>query len=427
MKRPIADSSLTRRTFLGRLGAATAGGTLLAAVSGADSARSPELIARLGHSVLFSGREKLDEPGWFHPRACAVPTPDGPMVFMTMQKASGSDYFHPVCWTTSLDLGKTWSKPTPVPGMGRHSAEKIRKGLSEGVCDVVPEIHPATNSVLAMGHNVYYERGRLAKPQGPRWPVYCVRDSAGGWTPLARLAWDDPRGSEIYTCGCSQRVTLADGDLLIAISMTPRGRMDRMVTSFRCGFDGRTIRVKQVGNVLERKAGRGLLEPSLTALGGRFWMTIRAEDNRGYVSTSDDGLRWSPIKPWTWDDGSPLVMSTTQQHWLTHSDGLFLVYTRRMPENAKVMRWRSPLLLAQVDPDRLCLLRKTERVVFPLIGDGIKNPKHVALMGNFHVTNVTPGESWITVGENRSQDGWHGDTLLARVGWARPNRLVEPA
>jgi uncharacterized phage-like protein YoqJ len=28
-------------------------------------------------------------------------------------------------------------------------------------------------------------------------------------------------------------------------------------------------------------------------------------------------------------------MSTTQQHWLTHSDGLFLVYTRKEPSNVK--------------------------------------------------------------------------------------------
>ena len=34
-----------------------------------------------------------------------------------------------------------------------------------------------------------------------------------------------------------------------------------------------------------------------------------------------------------------------------------------------MMRWRSPLWLAEVDRERLCLLRATERVVFPLDGD----------------------------------------------------------
>jgi hypothetical protein len=30
-------------------------------------------------------------------------------------------------------------------------------------------------------------------------------------------------------------------------------------------------------------------------------------------------------------------------------------------------------------------------------------------------------ESWVTVGENRSRDGFKGDTLLARIKWTRPN------
>ena len=119
-------------------------------------------------------------------------------------------------------------------------------------------------------------------------------------------------------------------------------------------------------------------------------------------------------------------MSTTQQRWLTHSDALFLVYTRKAEHNINVMRWRSPLYLAQVDPGRRCLLRETERTVLPLIGDGIGDPEHVARMGNFHVTSAAASESWITVGETLPADGWAGNTLLARVRWDRPNGLVAP-
>ncbi|MEZ6039608.1 MAG: hypothetical protein R3C20_03830 [Planctomycetaceae bacterium] len=42
-------------------------------------------------------------------------------------------------------------------------------------------------------------------------------------------------------------------------------------------------------------------------------------------------------------------MSTiTQQHWLTHSDGLYLVYTRKDESNINVIRWRSPLGLPRL-------------------------------------------------------------------------------
>jgi len=37
------------------------------------------------------------------------------------------------------------------------------------------------------------------------------------------------------------------------------------------------------------------------------------------------------------------------------------------------------------------LIRATERVVLPLMGDGVKDPNSVALMGNFNITNAGPG------------------------------------
>jgi hypothetical protein len=117
-------------------------------------------------------------------------------------------------------------------------------------------------------------------------------------------------------------------------------------------------------------------------------------------------------------------MSTTQQHWLTHSDGLFLVYTRKARNNVNVMRWRAPLFVAEVDRDALRLRRDTEQVVLPLIGDGVNDAANVARMGNFHVTNVAPEESWVTVGECLPPNKWRGDLLLGRIHWARPNRLV---
>ncbi len=147
-------------------------------------------------------------------------------------------------------------------------------------------------------------------------------------------------------------------------------------------------------------------------------------DNRGYVTLSDDGLHWQDKRAWEFDDGTPLEMSSTQQHWLTHSGGLLLVYTRRDATNANVIRWRSPLWVAQVDPQRRCLLKATERVVLPIVGDGINDPDRVALMGNFNVTNVSPAESWATVGEWMPRHHYRGDVLLARLRWATPNRNV---
>jgi hypothetical protein len=235
------------------------------------------------------------------------------------------------------------------------------------------------------------------------------------------LFWDDPEATAIYTCGCGQRITLEDGDVLVPISFGPKGRVARSVCTLRCAFDGEILEVRQAGNKLENPVKRGLLEPSITISKDRFFMTIRAEDGHGYVSTSRDGLIWEAQKPWCWDDGAALTMSTTQQHWLPHRDGLFLVYTRRAEENVNVFRWRAPLYMAKVDRAKLCLIRSSERVVLPLVGDGIGDPDHVARMGNFHTTAATPFESWVTVGECLPLDGWRGNALLARIRWTREN------
>jgi hypothetical protein len=217
---------------------------------------------------------------------------------------------------------------------------------------------------------------------------------------------------------------LPNGDIQMAFTFGATKGAARAVAGVICGFDGETLTVKQVGEPIFNAKGRGLLEPSVTQFNGRLFLTIRAEDSRGYVCASEDGLKWTPKQAWAWDDGTPLDLSTTQQHWLTHSDGLFLVYTRKDASNANVIRWRSPLWVAQVDPLTLRLRRATERVVLPLVGDGVQAPDRVALMGNFHTTNVSPAESWVTVGEWQPKNGIKGDLLHARIRWAKPNRLA---
>lgn len=354
-----------------------------------------------------------------------MPGPNGePVALMTVQEIGGSDYFGPVLWSASDDHGKTWSEPEPIPALGRAPVPGREDGLVAAVCDVTPQYHSLTRTVLALGHVVFYKGNYFARDeQIARYPLYATRGNDGRWSARKILEWDDPRGAHIYSNNCGQRVVLPNGDIQMSFTFGPREE-HRMVAGVHATFDGEKLEVRDVGPPMFHPHGRGLLEPSVTQFQRKFWMTIRAEDNRGYVSNSDDGLVWAEKKAWAWDDGQPLDMSTTQQHWLTHSDGLFLVYTRKDPANINVIRWRSPLWVARVDVDRSCLIRATEQVVLPLVGDGVNDPDHVALMGNFHVTNASPEESWVTVGEWMPRDGCKGDVLLARIRWSKPNRLA---
>ena len=150
----------SRRAFL-RTSAATAACTALAT----SAAEPASLIAGIEKVTLRRGRDGSG-PTWFHPRACVVPGADGKTVFMTLQTIAGSDYFGPVHWMTSRDLGKTWTEPQPVPPLGRVKQAAGR--TEEAVCDVVPEWHAKTKSVLAMGHNVFYSGPTFSREQARR-------------------------------------------------------------------------------------------------------------------------------------------------------------------------------------------------------------------------------------------------------------------
>ena len=82
-----------------------------------------------------------------------------------------------------------------------------------------------------------------------------------------------------------------------------------------------------------------------------------------------------------------------------------------------VFRHRAPLFLAQVDPEKLHVMRATERILVPQRG---------ARLGNFGVTDVSRDETWVTVNEwmqprGCEKYGSDGSLFVARIRWDRPN------
>ena len=190
----------------------------------------------------------------------------------------------------------------------------------------------------------------------------------------------------------------------------------------RCRFDGERLAYVNHGDELEHDVPRGYCEPSLTKFQGKYYLTLR-NDIRGYATSSANGQDFETPKPWTFDDGIELGSYNTMQHWVTHGEALFLVYTRRGANNDHVIRNRAPLFIAQVDPARLCVLRATERVLVPERG---------ASLGNFGVGAITENETWVTVGEcmyspECEMRGANGSVFVARILWSKPNLLAPRA
>jgi len=220
--------------------------------------------------------------------------------------------------------------------------------------------------------------------------------------------------------GCVQWLVQPDGSLLLPIYFNGREGTDYRATVLQCAFDGRTLTYLRHGDELAIQGGRGFCEPSLARFRGQYLLTLR-NDARAYVTVSQDGLHFAPARPWAFDDGQELGSYNTQAHWLVHSEGLFLTYTRRGADNDRIPRHRAPIFMAQVDPTNLCVLRKTEQAVLPERG---------VMLGNFGAASVTSTESWITdaefaFGTRPNARGADGTVWLGRVLWPTPNRLAE--
>jgi hypothetical protein len=369
--------------------------------------------------------ELNDRYCWFHTRMTSIPGEgDGgnPLHLMTLQKAflSASDYFGGLHMMTSKDGGKNWTPPEEIPELKwRQEGERV-----DGVCDVTPGWHPQLRRVIAIGHTVHYVHGKLMESPRPRSTAYSYYDIySGRWSAWRTIEMPDEEDL-FWNCGagCAQWLVEPDGSLLVPVYFIPRStyadaRFVARATAMRCKADEYGIEFLEHGNILEYEVPRGLCEPSLTFYNGRYYMTLR-NDKGGFVTVSDDGLNYAPLTPWRFDDGEELGSYNTQQHWAAHSDGLFLVYTRKGADNDHVMRHRAPLFIAQVDPERLCVLRETEQVAVPERG---------AALGNFGVSAPTPHETWITAGENMyheaAKERARGAVLAGVAHWEAANKL----
>jgi hypothetical protein len=348
---------------------------------------------------------------WVHPRAGTIPG-DVPIVVMTMQKLllSGSDVFYALNEMRTDDLGGTWRGPVEHGDtLGRRQEAD---GIVSVICDFTPKWHEKTGKLLGTGHVARYKGDRLAGDY-PRQTAYSWYDpEARTWAPWRTVAMPDQAKFYSSGAGSTQRVDLSNGDILVPFYFRAKGVRTASSAVMRCRFDGETLRYVEHGDELTIGVPRGLGEPSLASFNGRYYLTLR-NDEKGYVTSGLDGLHFAPPRPWTFDDGKELGSYNTQQHWVTHPDALFLVFTRRDSKHDHVFRHRAPLRIAQVDPERVCVIRATERELVPERG---------ARLGNFAVTKVNERETWVTVAEwmqpvGCEKYGSDNSVYAARIIW----------
>ncbi len=370
-------------------------------------------------------RELHNDFCWFHPRAAAIPGygKDGmPAVIMTIQKhLVVSDFYSGMYYMRSDDLGKTWAGPTEIPELKWQFEPD---GTTVSVADVTPGWHPRTKKLIAIGIKVRYSKSgkQLLDKSRSHDAAYAIFDpETKKWTPWKMISNVPDHGSKFYLVnpGCVQWIVKPDGKVLVPVYFSGPGSDESSVTVLECSFDGSELSYIRHGDEMTVKGGRGLGEPSLAFYKGTYYLTMR-NDFKGYVTTSSDAIKWAPFKPWLFDDGQELGSYNTQAHWLVHSDGLFLTYTRKGANNDHIARNRAPLFIAGVDPEKLRVIRSTEQVLIPERG---------VMLGNFGASAITKNESWVTdaefiVGDKPDPRGADGTVWTARVIWSKPNKLV---
>ncbi len=350
---------------------------------------------------------------WFHPRV--APVPGG--VVMTIQKhLKISDYYSGLHFMRREGVDGPWTAPVLPP---ETDWQPQQDGVTISVADVTPGWHEKTGKLIAIGCRVRYSpKGRqLDDVKRAHQTVYAIFDpKTSKWTPWEVLEMPADEQFNFARNACAQWLVKEDGRLLVPLYIGKSAKDRFSTTVAECRFDGEKLVFERNGSVLRLDVARGLYEPSLATFSGRYFLTLR-NDIRGYVSVSDDGLNFASPKPWTFDDGAELGSYNTQQHWLAHRDGLFLVYTRSGANNDHIVRHRAPLFMARVDPQKLQVIRASEKVVVPERG---------AELGNFGCARINDRESWVTVSEgmfmkDSKARGAEGATFVARILWSKPD------
>lgn len=356
---------------------------------------SSQAMKNLDFSIRLDTVLESSDPSfiWYHPRVAVIPAKEAggvPRVVMTLQKhLKTSDYYSGLYYMLTDDLGEHWTAPIYTPEL---DWVKESDKVDVAVADVTPGWHSPTGKVLAIGAQVRYSSTGEQMEDRPRshQTAYSVYDpGADTWTTWQVLEVPDEDIFNFARNACSQWLVNKDGNLLVPLYISRSTKEPFSVTVAEYSFDGERLSYVRHGNILKLDIERGFCEPSLTQCEGRYFLTLR-NDLKAYVTTSEDGLTFTVPQPWTFDDGTELGSWNTQQHWITHSGGLYLVYTRKGADNDHIPRNRAPLFIARVDTENLQVIRKTERVLIPEEGSEL---------GNFGASAVTPNESWVTVGE----------------------------
>jgi len=233
-------------------------------------------------------------------------------------------------YRVSSDGAKTWKFDEPIVQTGRynqsHPFDDVWIGTNSIFLGDLGCIPIATRS----GHILVPAQITVAGPDGKLW------NPMGGYTYTEVLVL---RG----TWGSGQRLRWkASARVAGDPKRTTRGVIEPTLAEFR---DGRILMVMRGSN------------------GGKADPSFKLPSYRWFSVSRDDGKTWSTPEPWTYDDGQPFFSPSAMSTLLKHSSGRCFWIGNLTEENCQGNLPRWPVVIGEVNPKSLKLVRDSVLVV----------------------------------------------------------------
>lgn len=332
------------------------------------------------------------------------PNPDAPdagSLLMATDLADGSDSSVGIPIWRSTDDGETFTREEAVERsyICDFEGSWIKSGYGGLAAD------ERSGAILFLASDTYWHRGgyesikrcrriyhRLSFDNGHTWTDkrYIIQQGAGpDGKPYDgdHFLLDAVYGRNMSAIVGPRVIRARDGSLLISVQTQCVDAQGRMIEPSGFGFyKAGALKAWWQADTLEyaftldgyaqvdpADSARGVYEPTYAQCpDGRTLMVMRGSNmhfrdtmpgTKFYAYSSDEGRTWTRPERLRYDDGSLMYASSSIPKVLAHSNGKVYYIGIINDENPDGNLPRYPLCIAELDPERPCILRDTVRVI----------------------------------------------------------------
>ena len=352
-----------------------------------SAAKDPGLLESEKPCLRLTSRiVSTDQPGFYN--AIYADRKDGRLLSPTKVSEDNGVSWDPLVWKPDFTEGlPNGYRRAPLTAVRDSNAGAIMM-----VCNAMdtPGLNPLVKEP-PIAQKSYYLRYRVSMDGGRSWlfdePIIQTGSFNSGH-PVEGV-WVGKNAIYLGDLGCIPLITRR-GTVLLPAQTTPLapdgslwnpgGGHTYTEVVVLLGTWGKKGRIRWTASARvsgdPRLTTRGLIEPTLAEFPkGRILMVMRGSNggkadpkeqlpsHKWFAVSHDDGQTWSKTEPWTYDDGSSFFSPSSMSRLITHSSGRCFWVGNITPENCAGNLPRWPLVIGEVEPKSLRLMRQSLVVV----------------------------------------------------------------